>query len=65
MRLQRSYVKDSKVVDKNGKLKVMYRGDSSPDVTVFDRKKSSYANLFGRGFYFTDSTSHAGTYGNI
>lgn len=62
---QRSYFKDSKVVDKNGKLKIMYRGDSSPDVTVFDGKKSSYANLFGKGFYFTDSTSHAGTYGNI
>lgn len=59
---QAEYFKDSKVRDENGNLKVMYRGGTE-DFTVFDRKKSSYANHFGRGFYFTDSKSHAGQYG--
>ncbi len=60
---QQEYFKDSKVRDENGSLKVMYRGDNG-DFTVFDRKKSSYSNLYGRGFYFTDSESHAKQYGN-
>lgn len=60
---QREYFKDSKVVDSNGQLKVMYRGGTG-DFTVFDRKKSSYSNLYGRGFYFTDSEAHAKQYGN-
>lgn len=60
---QREYFKDSKVVDSDGQLKVMYRGGTG-DFTVFDRKKSSYSNLYGRGFYFTDSEAHAKQYGN-
>lgn len=60
---QQEYFKDSKVRDKDGALKVMYQGGSG-DFTVFDRSKSSYANLYGRGFYFTDSQSHAAQYGN-
>ncbi len=48
--------------DADGQLKVMYRGDDG-DFTVFDRKKSKSSNLYGRGFYFTDSESHAGQYG--
>ncbi len=60
---QREYFKDSKVLDQDGQLKVMYRGGSG-DFTVFDRRKSSYANLYGRGFYFTDSEAHAMQYGN-
>ena len=60
---QREYFKDSKVVDADGRLKVMYRGGNG-DFTVFDRKKSSYSNLYGRGFYFTDSEAHAKQYGN-
>ena len=60
---QREYFRDSKVVDGDGQLKVMYRGGNE-DFTVFDRKKSSYANLYGRGFYFTDSEAHAKQYGN-
>ena len=59
---QADYFKDSVVRDEKGNLKVMYRGDSS-EFTVFDRKKSKSANLYGRGFYFTDSDSHAGQYG--
>lgn len=61
--MQKEYFKDSAVRDENGNLKVMYRGDSS-EFTVFDRKKSSYSNLYGRGFYFTDSKAHAEQYGN-
>ena len=60
---QQEYFKDSKVRDAEGRLKVMYRvGDET--FTVFDRKKSKYSNLYGRGFYFTDSESHAKQYGN-
>lgn len=60
---QQEYFKDSKVRDENGSLRVMYQG-SANDFTVFDRKKSSYANLYGRGFYFTESEAHAKQYGN-
>lgn len=60
---QQEYFRDSKVVDEQGRLKIMYRGGSS-EFTVFDRKKSSYSNLYGRGFYFTDSEAHARQYGN-
>jgi len=60
---QREFFKDSKVRDGNGNLKVMYQGGKG-DFTVFDRKKSSYTNLYGRGFYFTDSESHAKQYGD-
>lgn len=59
---QAEFFKDSKVVDGKGRLKVMYQGGDG-DFTVFDRKKSSYSNLYGRGFYFTDSESHASQYG--
>lgn len=61
---QQEYFKDSKVRDENGNLLVMYRGDSE-NITVFDRKKSKYSNLYGRGFYFTAVESHAGQYGNV
>lgn len=60
---QAEFFKDSKVRDENGNLLVMYQG-ASEDFTVFDRKKSSYANLYGRGFYFTKSEKHASQYGN-
>lgn len=59
---QQEYFADSKIRDGEGRLKVMYRGGAS-DITVFDRRKSSYSNLYGRGFYFTDSESHASQYG--
>ncbi len=52
------------LLNEDGTPKVMYRGDSE-NFTVFDRKKSKYSNLFGKGFYFTDSNAHAGQYGNV
>lgn len=61
---QQEYFKDSKVVDNNGNLKVMYRGGNE-DINVFDRKKSRPSNLWGRGFYFTDSEAHAKQYGDV
>ena len=60
---QQEYFKDSKVRDAEGRLRPMYRGDAG-SFTVFDRKKSKGSNLYGRGFYFTDSKTHAGQYGN-
>lgn len=60
---QQEYFAESKVKDESGKLKVMYQGGKG-DFTVFDRKKSKYSNLYGRGFYFTDSESHAKQYGD-
>ncbi|MDO4838967.1 MAG: hypothetical protein Q4B32_11340 [Clostridia bacterium] len=59
---QAKYFANSQIRDNQGRLKVMYRGDSTV-FNVFDRKKSKGSNLYGRGFYFTDSNSHAGQYG--
>lgn len=60
---QIEYFANSKVVDKNGRLKVMHHGTSSYGFNIFDIKKAKAAGLYGRGFYFSDSDSHAGTYG--
>lgn len=60
---QQEFFKDSQVRDDDGRLKVMYRGGNG-DFTVFDRRKSKHSDLYGRGFYFTDSESHAQQYGN-
>jgi hypothetical protein len=53
----------SKVVNKDGTPKVVYHGTPA-QFTVFDRKKAKYSGLYGRGFYFTESPSQAGVYGN-
>ncbi len=60
---QQEYFKDSKVRDENGSLQVMYHG-SPESFTVFDKKKAKSSGLYGRGFYFTNSDSHAKQYGN-
>lgn len=55
---QREYFKDSKVVDENGRLKVMYHGSRSAGFTVFDpRYSDDKISLF-----FTDHPSVAQTY---
>lgn len=56
------WFKGSKVINADGTPKVMYRGGGE-DISVFDRKKSKASNLYGRGFYFTDSEAHAKQYG--
>ena len=61
---QKEYFKNTKVVDDAGNLKVMYRGGNE-DIEVFDRRKSKSSNLYGRGFYFTDTESHAAQYGDV
>ena len=53
---------NSKIVNEDGSPKVMYRGGGE-EIHVFDRKKSKASNLYGRGFYFTDSETHAKQYG--
>lgn len=53
----------SKVVNADGSPKIMYHG-SPAQFSIFDRKKAKSSGLYGRGFYFTDSDTHAGTYGN-
>ena len=60
---QTEYFKDSKVRDENGSLKVMYHG-SPESFTTFDKKKAKASGLYGKGFYFSDSNSHAKQYGN-
>ena len=52
----------SKVVNADGTPRVMYHG-SPAQFTIFDKKKAKYSGQYGRGFYFTNSQSHAGTYG--
>ncbi len=61
---QQEYFKDSKVRDAEGNLRPMYQGGTG-SFTIFDRKKSKSSNLYGRGFYFTDSKTHAGQYGDV
>lgn len=54
----------SKIVNADGTPKVMYHG-SPAQFTIFDRSKAKSGGHYGKGFYFSDSTSHAGTYGNL
>lgn len=54
----------SKVVNADGSPRVMYHG-TSESFTVFDKKKAKYSGTLGKAFYFTDSDSHAGQYGNL
>lgn len=58
------WFKDSKVVNADGTPKVMYHG-SPAAFTAFDRKKAKSSGMYGRGFYFTNSDTHAGQYGNL
>ena len=53
----------SKIVNSDGTPKVMYHG-SPAQFSAFDKKKAKSSGLYGRGFYFTDSDTHAKTYGN-
>ena len=58
-----SPAESSKIVNADGTPKVMYHG-SQAQFTVFDKKKAKSSGHYGRGFYFSDSDAHAGTYGN-
>ena len=58
---QATFFADSKMVDAEGKLKPMYHGTQN-EFFEFDITKA-YPGTLGRGFYFSDSDSHAGVYG--
>ena len=46
---------NSKAVDENGSLKVLYHGTPSGEFYTFDKSKGSIEGDFGSGFYFTDN----------
>lgn len=52
---------NSKAVDENGSLKVLYHGTPSGDFTIFDKSKGSIEGDFGSGFYFTDNEADVET----
>ena len=52
------------MLNADGTPKVFYHG-SPADFRAFDKKKSRGSNLYGRGFYFTESKSHGQQYGNL
>lgn len=56
--------KASKIVNADGTPKVMYHG-SPYQFYAFDKKKVKSSGLYGKGFYFTDSDTHAKQYGNL
>ena len=48
---------NSKAVDENGNLKVLYHGTANGEFYTFDKSKGSVEGDFGSGFYFTDNES--------
>ena len=46
---------NSKAVDENGNLKVLYHGTASGEFYTFDKSKGNVEGDFGSGFYFTDN----------
>lgn len=60
---QANFFRDSKMVDKEGRLMPMYHGTQN-EFTEFDITKA-YPGTLGRGFYFSDSEAHSGVYGKI
>ena len=59
---QWAYFQNSKVVDENGNLLVMYHGtNANKDFTVFDTYGGNFG-LFGVGSYFTDNADVARSY---
>ena len=62
---QQEFFKDSKVLDRNGKLMTLYHGTSN-DFNVFNIQKlgtgQKNAGNYGDGFYFTPSKNQANDY---
>jgi hypothetical protein len=48
---------NSKAVDENGNLKVLYHGTYNGEFYTFDKSKGNVEGDFGSGFYFTDNAS--------
>ena len=61
---QRKYFDASKQLDSEGRLQVMYQG-APEEFFTFDKKKSKASNLYGRGFYFTNSADQSRHYGTV
>ena len=62
---QQEFFKDTKVVDKNGKLLVMYHGSSSRTMfTVFERRPLINGKNYGDGYYFTEVKNEAYGWGS-
>ena len=59
---QQEYFKDSKIVDKEGNLKVLYNGGG--DYTTFDNTKMSDQSKWGKGIYLTENSEIANMYGD-
>ena len=61
---QRDFFRNSKVVDDEGNLKVVYRGSSTEkSYNVFDTDRAGSNGIwFGKGFYFAGELDHALTY---
>lgn len=57
---QIEYFKNSKVVDEQGNLLVVYHGTMSGDFTVFDASKANVEGDMGAGFYFSSEYSDVG-----
>lgn len=55
---QKQYFKNTKIVDKNSNLQVVYHG-THENFTVFDINKTDSANDLGKGHYFTTSADDA------
>ena len=62
---QKEYFKDSKIVDENGALKVMYHGTKN-DFTIFDTSIQGGVNgtAEGYGLYFSDNKEVSNAYGD-
>ena len=58
---QKAFFKDSKALDKNGNLAVVYHG-SKADVTEFAQEFISDWNALGDGYYFTNDKTRASRY---
>ena len=61
---QQEYFKDSKVVDENGNLKVMYHGTETPGFTTFNpSNRKGYSDNYN-AIFLTDNKDVADTYTN-
>lgn len=65
---QQDFFKDSKIRDKEGKLRVVFHGTNNTDFNIFDEdfigSASGDDGFFGRGFYFAYSQGEAAYYGS-
>jgi len=65
---QQEYFKDSKILDDNGRLRVVYHGTNNTEFNIFDSKyvgsASGDVGFFGKGFYFAFTEGEAAYYGS-